>query len=330
MLIYLSPLVLLSQQADEIRNETITDIAFGSCSKQDKVDDQLWDEINTLDADLWIWLGDNIYGDTEDMSVMRAKYDLQKSHPGYEALVDQMDVLGIWDDHDFGVNDGGKEYPKKDDSKIEMFRFLEVAEDHPSRSRKGAYQSYIYKGDKNIKIILLDTRYFRDPLKKDDKNWNTQDPTGKVLGAAQWEWLEKQLQEDEVDLYIIASGIQVIPTEHRFEKWDNFPLERNRLLDLISKVDQPLTLVSGDRHISEVSVIEHKGKRIYEFTSSSLTNPWSKPSEESNRFREKDIVYKTNFAYLNMVWSESTLKLEVKYIGKGNEVCQTHQVIFDL
>ncbi|MEM0941747.1 MAG: hypothetical protein AAF600_19285 [Bacteroidota bacterium] len=72
-------------------------------------------------------------------------YQKQKSHPGYQLLLKNTEVIGIWDDHDFGVNDGGKEYPKKDERKNELFRFLNVAKDHPARNRKGAYQSYTYK-----------------------------------------------------------------------------------------------------------------------------------------------------------------------------------------
>jgi len=330
IILTLFPILVFSQKADEIRSKTLTQITFGSCSKQDKIDDQLWDEVNSLESDLWIWLGDNIYGDTVDMAVMREKYDLQKSHSGYQKLIAKTEVLGIWDDHDFGVNDGGKEYPKGDESKVEMFRFLDVAKDHPARMRQGAYQSYLYQGVKNVKIILLDARYFRDPLKKDEKNWNVPNPEGEVLGDAQWSWLEKQLKDKDADFFIVGSGIQVIPEEHRFEKWANFPAERDRLLNLASTVEQPLIFISGDRHMSEASIIEHNNKRLYEFTSSSLTNPWRSPSEEPNRYREKDIVYQTNFAGMDVSWSDKTLKLEINYFGKDNEVYQTHLVTFDL
>ncbi|MEM6644069.1 MAG: alkaline phosphatase D family protein [Bacteroidota bacterium] len=322
------PTVLFGQQADQSTKQVVQRIAFGSCSKQDKVESQLWKEVNNVSPDLWVWLGDNIYGDTEDMAEMRAKYDQQKSHPEYQLLASRSKVIGIWDDHDFGINDGGKEYPKKRESKLEMFRFLGVPEDHPARGREGAYQSYEFVGNKRIKVILLDARYFRDPLKKSADGINMPDPEGKILGDEQWRWLESQLA-DNSDLFIVGSGIQVIPEAHRYEKWANFPRERKRLLNLLSSVSAPLLIISGDRHMSEVSKIDHKKKVLYEFTSSSLTNPWSEPREEPNQYREKSIIYPTNFAVLDITWSKSSVpRVDLSYQGKGNEVYQRHSVEF--
>ena len=328
------PLSIWAQRADVIVKKNLTQVSFGSCSKQNKVDDQLWEEVNFMKSDLWIWLGDNIYSDTEDMAEMRANYAMQKSHPGYQQLLAASDVIGIWDDHDFGVNDGGKEYPMKKESKEELFRFLDVPESHPARQREGAYQSYLYEGlQSNVKVILLDARYFRDPLKKDDRNWNIPDSTGQILGDDQWQWLEAQLGDKEADLILLGSGIQVLPIEHRFEKWSNFPVERQRLFKLIaSTVDVPLLILSGDRHISEVSKIDIEGYRypLYEFTSSSLTNPWSTPAEEANKYRQKEIIFPTNFAHLDLVLTSGTsttrYELELNYIGREQEVLQTHYI----
>lgn len=325
---FLLPCVLFAQSADEVNDKIISKIAFGSCSKQDQQDRQLWSEINALQPDLWVWLGDNIYGDTEDMQVLEDKYDLQKSHAGYQQLIKNTDVIGIWDDHDYGINDGGKEYAKKEESKAALFRFLDVSADHPARGRNGAHQSYLYRGEKNIKLILLDARYGRDPLLKDDNNTNIPSPAGKVLDDAQWEWLATQLADSLADFFIIGSGIQVMPEEHVFEKWANFPSERAKLLDITSQVKAPLIFLSGDRHMSEVSTLTHKGKLLYEFTASSLTNPWRVKSPEPNRYREQEIVYQTNFAVMEMAWQGDRLGLLVRFIGKDNKVYQTHELSF--
>ena len=50
-------------------NQKIT-IAFGSCNHQNK-EQSLWDDIVSEDPNLWIWLGDNIYADTNDMELMK-------------------------------------------------------------------------------------------------------------------------------------------------------------------------------------------------------------------------------------------------------------------
>ncbi len=118
-------------------------IAFGSCSHQDSVQ-RLWPVVMENAPDLWIWLGDNVYGDTENMRALESKYFEQKSNPDYLEMRRRFRIIGVWDDHDYGVNDGGKEYPKKRESRDLLFDFLDVEFDDPARKRAGAYQSYLY------------------------------------------------------------------------------------------------------------------------------------------------------------------------------------------
>ena len=60
---------------------------------------------------------DNIYSDTEDMDKMKRDYDQQINQEGYSEITNQFKVLGTWDDHDYGLNDGGEEYEMKAESK---------------------------------------------------------------------------------------------------------------------------------------------------------------------------------------------------------------------
>ncbi len=322
----------MCQEADVSIDKEISRIAFGSCSKENLSENQLWVEVINTNPDLWIWLGDNIYGDTEDMAVMKEKYDLQKSHPDYQKLLVQTDIIGIWDDHDFGVNDGGKEYPAKDRSKEALFEFLDVDENHPARNRLGAHQSYTYKSNEgNIKVILLDTRYFRDELKWLNPGTRQKasivNPEGDILGEDQWSWFKKQLSDDEIDFFIIGSGIQVVPNQHRWEKWANFPKARKRLFEEVSKVNVPMVLISGDRHLSEVSKIEIDGYDypLYEFTSSSLTSG-SGIEKEENQFQVKEKIYVTNFSSLSIDWNDRVPTLELKYFGKQGKELAKHTI----
>lgn len=314
-------LLTLSISSVAQSNKTTFKIAFGSCSDQKKVDKQLWEEVAVEQPDLWIWLGDNIYGDSENLDTLKLKYDKQKSHPDYQKLIDQTRILGIWDDHDYGLNDGGKEYPSKDGSRDLLFEFLEVAEENPAWNRKGAHQSYVLDAlGKKMKLILLDTRYFRDALivKKDPKR-TIVNPTGDILGEEQWKWFEKELKSD-ADIFLIASGIQVLPSQHNFEKWSNFPKDRNRLLERLKSIEQPVILLSGDRHISEVSKLSNEEYRtpIYEFTSSGLTNVWSQFWPETNDLRVGPTVFEPNFGVLEMNESENGTNFSLSYIGTDN------------
>ena len=257
-----------------IKDNTIVTIAFGSCSDED-MEQKLWNDVLAEQPDLWIWLGDNIYSDTEDPKVMQAKYLKQKSHPEYQQLLKTCPVIGTWDDHDFGLNDGGKEFRAKVASQDALLDFLDVPQQDIRRQRNGVYSSFdLNTSIANVKILLLDARYFRDKIEK--KNGRpVVNLEGTILGVTQWEWLEKELRNSSADIHIFGSGIQVIPEEHRFEKWANFPNERKRLFDLITelKVANPI-FISGDRHIGEISTLQWKNQLLYDITSSSLTKPW--------------------------------------------------------
>ncbi|MEJ2585278.1 MAG: alkaline phosphatase D family protein, partial [Robiginitalea sp.] len=142
-------------------------IAFGSCNKTE-VENLFWDDILALQPDLWIWGGDNIYADTEDMREMREMYRAQKEIPAYRALAAQVPVIGTWDDHDYGLNDGGAEFTARSESEQAFLDFMDVPKDSPRRAREGVYAShtYIRPGGK-VKVLVLDTRYFRTPLRTD-------------------------------------------------------------------------------------------------------------------------------------------------------------------
>ena len=89
---------------------TLKRIAFGSCAEVDKPQ-PVWDPVLARKNDLFIFLGDNIYGDTRDMSVLSAKYAKFAAIPGVARLRATTPVVAMWDDHDFGENDAGGDYP---------------------------------------------------------------------------------------------------------------------------------------------------------------------------------------------------------------------------
>jgi alkaline phosphatase D len=309
------------QTAELDLNKKLTRIAFGSCNRQDKPQ-RMWQYILENEPDLWIWLGDNIYGDSEDMSVMKAKYDLQLSHPEYQSFLKACPVIGIWDDHDYGVNDGGKEFPKKQESQQLMFDFLGVPEDAPQRNREGAYSSYTFgTGGEKVKIILLDSRYFRDAPIKEKKGYIPNEK-GTILGEAQWQWLEKELKESDAAVHIIGNGIQILPKDHRFEKWANFPNERRRLIQLISdlQVRNPV-LLSGDRHIAEISreAMPDHPLDLYEITSSGLTHSYESAGDEINSLRVDALVSQKNFGVLYLDWSTQPVSIKVEIRGENNQ-----------
>ena len=69
-------------------------------------------------------IGDNIYGDSEDVAVLREKYGMLGAEPGFQTLRMQTPVLATWDDHDYGINDGGAEFVSKVESQKAFNDFL--------------------------------------------------------------------------------------------------------------------------------------------------------------------------------------------------------------
>lgn len=319
-----------AEKSVTISGESVDIIAFGSCNRQNRPQ-PLWKPIISNQPDLWIWMGDNIYGDTPNMDTLRAKYELQNQVPDYQALKAKTPIIGVWDDHDYGINDGGKNYAQKKESRDLMFDFLGVPANAPERKREGAYSSHLIgSGDNLVKVILLDARYFRDTLERIDKVYQI-NQNGEVLGEAQWKWLEEELKNSPAKINLISSGVQILPTEHAYEKWANFPKERERLLDLIAKSGAKTpVLLSGDRHIAEVMKLTDSRfpNGIYEITSSGLTHTWSEISPEPNQFRIGQLIAKLNYGLALIDWKKQEVTFQIK--GENGALLASQVVPFSL
>jgi alkaline phosphatase D len=301
-------------------------IAFGSCNKLDKPQ-VMWDAVNANNPNLWVWLGDIIYADTTDMKALAGMYKKLKTTPGYKKMREKTQVMGVYDDHDYGANDAGKSFPKKKQSKKCLMDFLDVPMRATVRAREGAYNSYTFgKGAQTVKVIVLDTRYFRDSLVPDPTKQRRYIPNteGDMLGAAQWKWLENELKNSKANLNFLCTSIQVVADDHGHEKWGNFPNNRKRLLSLIVKT-QPknLMIFSGDRHMAEISKMDIQGLPypLYDFTSSGMTHIRSGTSE-TNRYRVGDMIVKKNFGVVKIAWNGEKPIVTMQIRGLQNELFQ--------
>ena len=288
---------------------TLSRLAFGSCSYSNRPQ-PLWEPILATDPQLWVWMGDNIYGDSENVQVLREKYREASANEGYRRLVARVPVVGTWDDHDYGLGNGGQEYPSRVGSQAALLDFLGEPQDSPRRRQEGVYASYTFGSPpKQVKLILLDVRYHRDPP----------GPEGDVLGDAQWKWLEEELGGSNAQVHLIGSGFQFLPVEHRFEKWANFPLARARLLQLIADSRAPgVILLSGDRHLGEISKLETEplGYPLFEVTSSGMTHFVTRPNGEPNRLRIGSLFTGLNFGVVEIEWEKPTPLIRLQIRGE--------------
>jgi len=323
--------------------DEIQRIAFGSCSHQDKPQ-PIWNEVLASSPDLFIFLGDNIYGDSDDPEVLSAKYQTLYQQPGIQTLLETTEVIATWDDHDYGRNDAGKEYPSKEASRKVMLDFWREPEVSERRSRdSGIYTSYLY-GEKGrrVQVILLDLRWNRtqlteivDPAKRAVRAAANQGPydvslsaEAEMLGEEQWLWLEQQLQVD-ADLRLIGSSIQLLAEFTGWETWANYPKDRQRFFELIETHQQePIVILSGDVHWSEFSRIDETANDwpLLEITSSGLTEEWKEISP--NRHRVGDAFAVANFGLLEIDWSGVLPSIDVIIRDVSGEDLIHHTLTF--
>lgn len=321
---------------DPINQEKKTDltIAFGSCNNQ-RVKTPIWEAISETHPDLFIWGGDIVYSDTKDMNQMRAAYGQVLSDSGYVALSSKTKITGTWDDHDYGLNDGGAEWEFKDSVQQILLDFLQVDKNDPRRRQKGVYHAQVLSvKDKNVKIIVLDTRYFRSGLTPDPSGEKRYVPNargeGTMLGEAQWKWLEDELSDPTTDYNLIVSSIQFLSGEHGFESWSNMPHEVDRMIALLQSVQPKGTIfLSGDRHIAEISSrnIEKLEYPLVDFTASGMTHSYSSFSGEPNLYRMSEVVSDKNFGLLKFDLKNNIVTMEIR--SEDNEILQSYSQKFE-
>lgn len=323
--------LIVNAQVKEHVDGALTTIAFGSCGKQDK-DQPVLRQAVDHQADLFLFLGDNIYGDTKKMKVLRSKYAKLGAKPEFQQLWDSMQVVATWDDHDYGQNDGGKHYPKKEESKEVFLEFWKVPDTDIRHTRPGIYTSYFYEDSGfTVQVIVLDTRTFRDNLRKYRKEhvdrsaynygldyWPHENDKNTLLGKAQWKWLEGQLSIP-ADLRIIASSTQFGITWNGYEAWANFPNEQKRFLELVKKTQaNGVLFVSGDVHYAEISKLEYDGLYpIYDVTSSGITSKWGFATPNNNRINGP--VMENHIGLIDIDRSTDDVKLNISIVDvNGN------------
>ncbi len=317
--------------AATVSGETLRTIAFGSCARQ-QMPQPIWAAIVANKPDLFIFMGDNVYADTVEIERMRESYRQLAAKPGFAKLREQVPILATWDDHDYGENDAGASFVAKADAQNVFLDFFDVPREDPRWHRPGIYSSHLFGSEaQRVQVILLDTRYFRsEPKKRPTWQYPTKgkyapntDPAASMLGDAQWAWLEEELRQP-ARLRLLVSSIQVLPDEHRFEKWANFPRERERLLRLIETTQaNGVVLLSGDRHLGDISVLPidaplSPGYSIVEVTASGM-NCAGAGAGEANRFRViADNVRVDHFGLIDVDWTGGKVRLGLADVeGKG-------------
>ena len=275
--------------------------------------------IEKKELDLFMFIGDNVYGDQEDGELDKLIRTYKQQYNNLENFLKNVSTEFIWDDHDFGINDGGSNYRYKDRAKELFLETWKIPSNDPRRLRDGLYfDKMIKKNGLKVHLIFLDNRSFKsewkltDEFNKEGKERYVKDfdPQKTLLGKKQWQWLKDKLNEDS-DIKIILSSLQILSLGHGWESWDKLPLERERLFNLIDESNvSNLFILSGDRHRGGFYRFKTNDNNvIHEFTSSSLNLPIPFNTEEKGPLRIGSTYRKANFGVVRIFEDKVVMEL---------------------
>ena len=305
-------------------------IGLGSCLDQD-LPQPIWKDIKSQNPEVFIMLGDNVYGDTHG-NIHNLERAYQKQARAFKKAGLDFPFLAIWDDHDYGKNDGGVEYSLKDESQKLFLKFWNIPEaDRRHRNRGLYFEEIIHSKEGTVQLLMLDTRYFRSPLKRTPifkkkslgRYEPDYDPAKTMLGQDQWKWLEVALKR-EADLRILGTSIQLLAEGHGWERWGNLPLERQRLLNLLAQNSKNnLIVISGDRHLGGIYSLRTKGGlEFLEITSSSMNKP-GRNTNEPGPLRIGRMYAGENFGIIRIDLERRKADIELHGLNEGVVLSKT-------
>ena len=282
--------------SDSLQVSTVKRVAIIGCHQQPDPAPALLRYVEAA-PDVVLWVGDNVYADTkDDPSHIERCYQMLEAKPGFKELRDRSTFLAVWDDHDYGMNDDGKNYALKQQSHA-IFRKFWRHEDRIPADRPGVFHADIFGAPgERLQVIMLDGRYNREDPGAD----------ADTLGDTQWKWLAEELKKP-AELRLIVSGYQVLlDRETKFETWAKVPRARQRLFDLIrqSKANG-VVFIAGDQHYGEVSRIRDAiGYDAIEimFAGINQEEPWVYNSARVSPVANS----KDSYAYIDIQWKGTT------------------------
>ncbi|MES2695702.1 MAG: alkaline phosphatase D family protein [Verrucomicrobiota bacterium] len=289
-----------------------TRIAFSSCvGRTGAATAAIWAEMAArTEFDVLLLLGDNHYADSTAPEVQRRFYYDQRRVLGYADIARRTPTYGIWDDHDYGPNDSDGTAAGKEIS-LKTFQQMWANPGYGEATNPGIYYKFS-RGE--IDFFMLDCRYHRSPNRTPDDGAKT------MLGAAQIEWLKRELLASRAKVKFIATGSEWQPNSH-IDSWKSFARERDAIFAFLREQDFPgVILLSGDRHFTGGYQI---GGRLMEITSGPLGSRTTSGVNVPDMFLNLKEGTMCSVFDVDTTGAEPVLKLEVYRGGFGQIHSQT-------
>ena len=275
-----------------------------------------------------LWLGDAWYTRDVDYNSewglwYRASHD--RSHPVLQNFLKAMPQYAIWDDHDYGPNDIGKNYILKDASRRVFTNYF--CNTSYGENGQGIYSMISWA---DVEVFMTDDRWWRSEDRMKDSVDGPEgfpgrkpNPEKRMLGKEQMEWLKNSLLHSSATFKIIAVGSQVLNPVSPFDKWWDFPAEYDELMNFIKEYKiSGVVFLTGDRHHSEIIKVDRPGHYpLYDITVSALTSTGYQFStvEKNNPYRVIGFEQKQNYARFSFSGKRGERKMTVQYLGLKGE-----------
>jgi len=290
-----------------------------------KVIDPMWESLRKANPDFVVLNGDIVYVDSFDFverkkatesDIWQRYTDTLKRLPVYH-WAELKPIFATWDDHDFGTNDGDRDFISKEPAK-KLFRGLflgKALSNNVWQAGPGCVTCEL--SGFGQRWYFMDDRTFRQPNKEQKKkeaygHW----------GQAQHQWLVTSLQSQKTPAWIF-NGNQVFNGKQLDFK-EAFEVNHSdhfvKFINEVKKVQAPVVFSSGDIHFSEIMRIpkERLGYETYEITSSSMHSftgdGWDNPMRVPGAFTKE-----YNFVIVKSQAQPQGLDLNVRALGMAKQ-----------
>ena len=272
---------------------------------------------------VFVFLGDNIYADTKDMGLMREKYALLGGPARLRQAAQELPVvLATWDDHDYGRNDAGAEYPRRRVAAGCSSTSSSEPQDSPRRSREGVYvvpgvrpAGQAGAGHPARHPLLPQPAAAASPTTPAGTSASTAQhrPGATVLGEAQWAWLAEQLKVP-AELRLIGSEHPGGPRGARVRRSGATSPPSAAASSTCSGDTRPAASSSSAATATSAELSQDRTTRdgvgypLYDLTSSSLNSPSKRPKGDVNRRRVGEASGAENFGMVRIDWGGGNVR----------------------
>ncbi|MEO5563385.1 MAG: alkaline phosphatase D family protein [Chitinophagaceae bacterium] len=272
-----------------------------------------------------LWLGDNWYTREADFYSewgLRYRASRDRSLLILQPLFKNMAHYAIWDDHDYGPDNANKGYDLKRASRNAFTQYW--ANPNYGMNEEGIYSTYTWN---DVDFFLLDDRWFRSSDMLADSIDGKPNPSKKMYGDEQLEWLKNALllsmNNSNISFRIIVTGSQVLNPMAPSDCFRHFPAEYGELMKFIAdrKINGVL-FITGDRHHSEIIKTDRSGGYpLFDITVSPLTSGVSRTrgAEMTNPDRIGKEIDEQNYARFSFTGKVKERKLSVEFFGLHGE-----------